>query len=65
MQLKFKDTDVEHLRGSPMYGVFNEFHLTSAEVGWIDGMYQNIRRLPYIKMILKMISVMIAGRVES
>ena len=56
---------MEHLRGSPMYGVFNEFHLTSAEVGWIDGMYQNIRRLPYMKMILKMISVMIAGRVGS
>ena len=48
-----------------MYGVFNEFHLTSAEVSWIDGMYQNIRRLRYKQMILNIISVMIAGRVES
>ena len=49
-----------------MYGVFNEFHLTSAEVSWIDGMYQNIRRLRHKKkMILNIISVMVAGRVES
>ena len=40
-----------------MYGVFNEFHLTSAEVSWIDGMYQNIRRLRYIKMILNILSL--------
>ena len=48
-----------------MYGVFNEFHLTSAEVSWIDGMYQNIRRLCHKQMILNIISVMVAGRVES
>ena len=48
-----------------MYGVFNEFHLTSAEVSWIDGMYQNIRRLRHKQMNMNIISVMIAGRVES